>query len=73
MVEVGEVDPGPEHPLAGVPGVVDHAAAEDADLDLGIEQDQVDGGLGGASVVSSSALRWRGLQSSSTAGAPLRA
>ena len=38
--------PAPNDALAGVARMVDHPAAEHADLDLGIEQDQVDGGLG---------------------------
>ncbi len=46
VVEVGQVDPGAERPLAGVARMVDDAAAEHPDLDLGIEQDQVDGRLG---------------------------
>ena len=35
-----------ERPLAGVARVVDDATAEHADLNLGIEQDEVDRGLG---------------------------
>src|SRR6185437_11533693 len=46
-IEVGEVDPGSEDAPARVAGVVDDAAAEDPDLDLGIQEDEVDGGLGG--------------------------
>ena len=45
-IEVREVDPGAEDAPPGVARVVDDAAAEDADLDLGIEQDEVDRGLG---------------------------
>ncbi len=39
--------PAPNGRSPGVARVVDHAAAEHADLDLGVEQDQVDRGLGG--------------------------
>jgi hypothetical protein len=39
-VQVGEVDPGAEDPPSRVAGVVDDAAAQHADLDLGVEQDE---------------------------------
>ena len=42
---MGEVDARAEDPLTRVPGVVDQPAAHHADLDLGIEQDQVHGPL----------------------------
>ena len=45
-IEVREVQPGAEDPPARVARVLDDAAAEDADLDLGVEQHEVDGGLG---------------------------
>ena len=43
-VQAGEVDARPEHAHAGVARVLDHAAADHADLDLRVEQDQVDRG-----------------------------
>ncbi len=39
--------PGAERALAGVAGVVDHAAAEHHHLDVGIEQDEIDRRFGG--------------------------
>jgi hypothetical protein len=45
-VQQCEVDASAEDALARVARVIDHAAAEHPDLDLGIEQDQIDGGLG---------------------------
>jgi hypothetical protein len=45
-VEEREVDARAEDALARVARVIDHATAEHPDLDLGIEQDQIDGGLG---------------------------
>ncbi len=45
MVQPGQVEAGAEDPRSRVAGVLDDAAAQNADLDLGIEQDQVDGAL----------------------------
>ena len=45
-VEPGQVEARAEDPRSRVAGVLDHAAAHHSDLDLGIEQDQVDGALG---------------------------
>ena len=45
VVEPGQVEAGPEH--ARVARVVDQAAAQHAELDLGVEQDQVDRALRG--------------------------
>ena len=72
VIEVREVDARAERALAGVARVVDHAAAEHPDLDLGIEQDQVDGGLGLGERGAVLGVRWRGLHSSSTPARPRR-
>ena len=47
VVEVREVEPGAEYALARVARVGDDGAADDADLDLGVEQREVDRDLGG--------------------------
>ena len=45
VVEARQVEPGPEDPPPRVPRVVELPAAQHADLDLGVEQHEVDGGL----------------------------
>ena len=70
-VEVGEVQAGAEDPAAGVARVLDDAAAQHADLDLVVEQQRGRSPPPAARcVVSSSALRWRGLRSSTMPTVP---
>ena len=46
LIQVGQVDARSEHPPPFVAALVHDAAADHADLDVGIEQDQVDADLG---------------------------
>ena len=47
MVEPSQVEAGPEDARAAVAGMIDLPASQHADLDLGVEQDQVDGAFRG--------------------------
>ena len=71
-VEVGEVQPGAEDAPPGVARVLDDAAAQHRDLDLRVERSARSmPASNGPVVVSSSALRWRGLRSSTVPTLPV--